>query len=292
MDPTFLAIQLGNGLALAMLLFLIASGLTLVFGVAGVLNFAHGSFYMLGAYAAFTVGALLPGSRSFWVGLLVAPLVVGVVGVVVERFFLCRTYGRPPVTQLLLTFGFILILDDFVQIIWGADLKSIPTPAVLAGSLQVGRATFPLYSLFLIGFGPVVAAAMYVILYRTRAGKILRAAADDREIASTLGINVSRLFALVFLCGSALAGLAGALSGPVRAVTPSMGVEIIIEAFAVVVIGGLGSMRGALVGALVVGVLRSVAISVYPEIEMLLIYLIVIAVLLLRPRGLFGGAAA
>jgi branched-subunit amino acid ABC-type transport system permease component len=288
MDPTFLAIQLGNGLALAMLLFLIASGLTLVFGVAGVLNFAHGSFYMLGAYAAFTVGALLPGSRSFWVGLLVAPLVVGVVGVVVERFFLCRTYGRPPVTQLLLTFGFILILDDFVQIIWGADLKSIPTPAVLAGSLQVGRATFPLYSLFLIGFGPVVAAAMYVILYRTRAGKILRAAADDRETASTLGINVSRLFALVFLCGSALAGLAGALSGPVRAVTPSMGVEIIIEAFAVVVIGGLGSLAGAFWGSLIIGFVNAVGVTLVPEFAMVFVYLLMGVVLVVRPQGLLG----
>lgn len=288
MDPTFLAIQLGNGLALAMLLFLIASGLTLVFGVAGVLNFAHGSFYMLGAYAAFTVGALLPGSRSFWVGLLVAPLVVGVVGVVVERFFLCRTYGRPPVTQLLLTFGFILILDDFVQIMWGADLKSIPTPAVLAGSLQVGRATFPLYSLFLIALGPVVAAAMYVVLYRTRAGKILRAAADDRETASTLGINVSRLFALVFLCGSALAGLGGALSGPVRAVTPSMGVEIIIEAFAVVVIGGLGSLAGAFWGSLIIGFVNAVGVTLVPEFAMVFVYLLMGVVLVVRPQGLLG----
>lgn len=288
MDPTFLAIQLGNGLALAMLLFLIASGLTLVFGVAGVLNFAHGSFYMLGAYAAFTVGALLPGSRSFWVGLLVAPLVVGVVGVVVERFFLCRTYGQPPVTQLLLTFGFILILDDFVQIMWGADLKSIPTPAVLAGSLQVGRATFPLYSLFLIALGPVVAAAMYVVLYRTRAGKILRAAADDRETASTLGINVSRLFALVFLCGSALAGLGGALSGPVRAVTPSMGVEIIIEAFAVVVIGGLGSLAGAFWGSLIIGFVNAVGVTLVPEFAMVFVYLLMGVVLVVRPQGLLG----
>ena len=288
MDPAFLAVQLGNGLALAMLLFLIASGLTLVFGVAGVLNFAHGSLYMLGAYAAFTVGRLVPAGGGFWVALVVAPLVVGGVGLVIERLFLRRTYGRPPVGQLLLTFGFILILDDVVQMIWGADLKSVPSPAILAGSFALGRATFPLYSLFLIALGPVVAAAMYGVLYRTRAGKVLRAAADDRETAGTLGVNVSRLFTVVFLAGSALAGLGGALSGPVRAVTPSMGVEIIIEAFAVVVSGGLGSLAGAFWGSLIIGLVNAIGVTVVPEFAMVFVYLLMGVVLVVRPQGLMG----
>jgi branched-subunit amino acid ABC-type transport system permease component len=290
MDPAFLAIQLGNGVALAMLLFLIASGLTLVFGVAGVLNFAHGSLYMLGAYAAFTVGALVPTRGGFWAGLLVAPLVVGMLGFVLERLFLRRTYGRAPVTQLLLTFSLILVLDDLVQILWGADLKSIRTPAMLAGSLKLGRVTFPYYSLFLIAIGPVVAFVMYVLLYRTRAGKILRAAAEDRDTASTLGINVSRLFAIVFLCGSALAGLGGALSGPVRAITPSMGVEIIIEAFAVVVIGGLGSLSGAFWGSLIIGIVNAAGVMLIPEFAMVFVYLLMGVVLIVRPQGLLGAA--
>ena len=279
-----------SGIFHAAILFLVSAGLQLVFGVQKIFNLACGSFYALGAYvgvsavAAFTTAGGPP--FLFIVPLALAGVLVGSVGLVVERGLLRFVYDRDETFQLLLTFALVLMMEDAIRLTWGTAPQSTSGYYLLYGQARILGAVIPVYNLI------VIAAGLGFMLTRTAFGRIIRAAADNREMAEALGVDMRGVYARVFTLGTALGTLGGALVIPATAAMSEMGIELIVEAFAVVVIGGLGSMRGALVGALVVGVLRSVAISVYPEIEMLLIYLIVIAVLLLRPRGLFGGAAA
>ncbi|HEY7528668.1 MAG TPA: branched-chain amino acid ABC transporter permease [Candidatus Deferrimicrobiaceae bacterium] len=277
------------GLSSGMFIWLVASGLTLIFGVLGVLNFAHGSFYMLGAYFSYTVlRHLFP---NFWLGLLLGPLCVCAVGFVVERFFLRYVYRLALPYQLLLTFAFVLIFDNLVKIVWGAGSLTPPDIGILAGSIPILGRKFPVYNLFIIGVGPLVAIAHWLGLERTWAGRIVRAASSDREMASALGVRVPALYTGVFVFGIWLGALGGGLAVPyVGLITPGMGETIIIEAFIVAVIGGLGSLKGAFLAALVLGILSSFGTRYFPAFDMFLTFILMVAVLLVRPQGLFGDA--
>jgi branched-chain amino acid transport system permease protein len=285
-----------SGVFHASILFLVAAGLQVVFGVQKIFNLACGSFYALGAYAgasAVTAFVAAGGPPAlFIVPLAAAGLCAGLVGIVVERGLLRFVYERDETFQLLLTFAVVLMMEDVIRMTWGTAPRSTGGLYLAYGQARLLDATVPVYNLIVIAASLLVAGGIGWLLTRTAFGRIIRASADNREMAEALGVNMSRVYVRVFTLGTALSTLGGALVIPATAAMSEMGIDLIVEAFAVVVIGGLGSMRGAFVGALIVGVLRAVAISVYPEVEMLLIYLIVIAVLLLRPRGLFGGAAA
>jgi len=278
------------GLSAGMFIWLVASGLTLIFGVLGVLNFAHGSFYMLGAYFCYTFLAWM--GDNFWLGLLIGPLCVCVVGFVVERYFLRYVYHLALPYQLLLTFAFVLLFDDLVKVIWGAGSIGSPTVPGLSGSVSILGRHFPVYSLFIIGVGPVVAIGMWALLEKTWWGRIIRAASSDREMASAIGVRVPALFTAVFVFGTWLGAMGGGLAVPyVGLLTPGMGESIIIEAFVVAVIGGLGSLKGAFLGALIIGLLSSFGTRFIPTFDMFLTFILMAAVLLWRPQGLFGEAA-
>jgi branched-chain amino acid transport system permease protein len=285
-----------GGVFHASILFLVAAGLQVVFGVQKVFNLACGSFYALGAY--FGVSAVqwyvaAGGPPAFFiVPLVAAGALIGVTGVIVERGLLSFVYERDETFQLLLTFAVVLMMEDAIRMTWGTAPVSTSGLYLVYGQARLAGAAVPVYNLIVIAASLVIALGIGWLLTRTAFGRIIRATADNREMAEALGVDMRWVYAKVFTLGTALGTLGGALVIPATAAMSEMGVELIVEAFAVVVIGGLGSMRGAFVGALVVGILRAVAISVYPELEMLIIYLIVITVLVFRPRGLFGGAAA
>ncbi|MBI2526526.1 MAG: branched-chain amino acid ABC transporter permease [Candidatus Rokubacteria bacterium] len=285
-----------SGVFHAAILFLVAAGLQVVFGVQKIFNLACGSFYALGAYVGVSaVQAFTAAGGPPWLFVLplaAAGLGVGAVGVIVERGLLRFVYDRDETFQLLLTFAVVLMMEDALRLTWGTAPRSTSALYLTYGQVRLLGAAVPVYNLIVIGASLAIALGIGWLLTRTVFGRIIRATADNREMAEALGVDIGRVYARVFTLGTALGTLGGALVIPATAAMSEMGIELIVEAFAVVVIGGLGSMRGAFVGALVVGILRSVAISVYPELEMLVIYLIVIAVLVLRPRGLFGGAAA
>jgi branched-subunit amino acid ABC-type transport system permease component len=291
-DVTPVVFALLTGIATGMVIFLAAAGLTIVFGVLDVLNFAHGSFYMIGAYVTYLVasgeGSWSIFGGSFWVALLVASVVVAVVGLVIERYIIRPIYEVDHVFQLLLTFALVLVLDNLIRIIYGTDNRSVSTPEALGFAVDFLGRGYPAYNLFLIVLGLVMAILIWLAFERTRIGKTVRAAADDRDTANVLGINVPLVFTAVFLFGSAIAGFAGGLAAPRQAVSPGMGESIIIEAFIVVVIGGLGSFAGAFFGALLIGVVGSLTFLVSPRIEPIIPFLLLAIVLLVRPAGLFG----
>jgi branched-chain amino acid transport system permease protein len=288
MDTSFLVVQVLSALRQAAFLFLISSGLTLIFGVLNILNFAHGALYMLGAYFIYWVTLHLVGPGGFFVALLAASLGVGLVAVVIETALLRRIYIQEEIYQLLLTYALVLILGDLAKFVFGADYKSITKPHFLEGSVTLLGGTVPIYTILVLVLAPLVAALLWYLLYRTKTGKVVRATSSDREMADALGINMTALFTLVFAFGAMLAGFGGALAGPVRTVFPGVGNEVIIESFVVVVIGGLGNLWGALVGSLLIGALETIGIIVFPEFEMALMYLLMVAVLVVRPWGLFG----
>lgn len=287
-DISSLIVQATSALRLASFLFLISSGLTLVFGVLNVLNFAHGSLYMLGAYFLFWVTLHAAGPGGFLLALAAAPLGVALAGVLIETGLLRRIYAQEEIYQLLLTYSLVLIIDDAAKYLFGAEFKSIAKPAFLEGSVTILGATIPTYTIVVLVLAPAVAAVLWYLLHATKTGKIVRATASDREMADALGINMKALFTLVFAFGAVLAGLGGALAAPARTVFPGVGTEVIIESFVVVVIGGLGNLWGALVGSLLIGALETIGIVVFPEFEMGFIYLLMVAVLIVRPWGLFG----
>jgi branched-chain amino acid transport system permease protein len=284
-----------SGVFHAAILFLVAAGLQVVFGVQRIFNLACGSFYALGAYAG--VSAVQAYTQAggppalFVVPLVACGLLVGAVGIVVERGLLRFVYDRDETFQLLLTFALVLMLEDAIRFTWGTAPQSTAGLYLAYGQTRILGAPVPVYNLIVIAASLAIAGGIGWLLTRTAFGRIIRAAAENREMAEALGVNMAWLYVRVFTLGTALGTLGGALVIPATAAMSEMGIELIVEAFAVVVIGGLGSMRGAFAGALVVGVLRAIAIAVYPELEMLLIYLIVIAVLVVRPRGLFGAVA-
>ena len=290
----FIEILLG-GVFHAAVLFLAAAGLQLVFGVQKIVNLACGSFYALGAYfgVSFIGHATDLGAPPWLVfpGLLLAGILLGVIGPPIERL-LRAVYGRDDSFQLLLTFALVLMFQDAFRFIWGANPRSLDTSYLVYGTVAAGDVSIPVYNLLVIAAAGVTAVGLGVFLRRTNAGRILRATAENRAMAEALGVDVRRVYAIVFTLGAALGTTAGALVVPTAAASLDMAVEFVIEAFAVVVIGGLGSMWGALAGALIVGLIRAYALVLYPEAEVLAIYVIVIAVLQLRPAGLLGRTAA
>ncbi len=288
MDFSFLLTQMVSGLTMATLLFLVASGLTLIFGVGNVFNFAHGSFYMLGAYLGYQVVTVW--SLNFWFALLFAALGAGVIGALIECLVLRRIYGRANEGgfQILLTYCLILIIDDLVKLVWGAEYKSISRPAGFSGSLTVGDIAIPSYNLLIIAIGLVVVVASWWILNRTRPGKIARAAAVDREMLGALGINVPLTMTVVFGIATALGGLTGALAAPLRTVTPGAGIEVIIDSMIVVVMGGMGNFWGAWLGALLLGEVNAFAVAFVPEWATLFSFLVMVVVLIFKPEGLFA----
>ena len=288
-DPAFVVVQCLNGLTQAMFLFLIASGLTLIFGVLGVLNFAHGSLYMLGAYLSYTIASLFVGRPSaFWVALVLGSLGVALAGGLIEAVFLRPVYRRAELDQLLVTYALVLIIGDVVKFAWGPDNRSISRPAILAGSVLIGGRDFPTYNLVVIALGPLVAAALWLLLTQTQFGRLIRAAASDREMVGVVGADVSRLFTGVFVLGAWLGGLGGGLAAPVGAIYPGMDVEVIAESFIVVVVGGMGSLTGTLLGSLIIGQLNAFGILFFPRFALLFVYVLMVVVLVVRPWGLLG----
>ena len=283
-------IQLLTGLANAMFLFLVASGLSLIFGVTRVINFAHGSFYMLAAYLASTLVAILPlGPVSFYAGVLVASLSVALLGGLIEVCLLRRIYRAPPLYQLLLTFAVVLLIGDAVKFFWGTENRTGPSPPGLSGSVPILGQLFPTYDLAILLLGPLVALGLWWMLHRTRWGILIRAATSDREIVGALGVNQTWLFTGVFVLGAWLAGLAGGLQVPRVALSAVMDANVIAEAFVVVVIGGMGSPFGALLGAVLIGVFQAFGILLLPrEFHLVIIFILMAGVLVVRPWGLLG----
>lgn len=291
-DVNVLFAQALSGLTNASFLFLMASGLSLIFGVLRILNFAHGSLYMMGAYATYQFVVWFgPGELSFWGAVVLAATIVAVLGGLIERLLLRHLYSREELYQLLFTYALVLVFTDLVKVIWGVQQHSISRPPSLSGANLVLGATLPNYNLFIILLGPAIALALWLILQRTRAGRLIRAAALDREMLGSLGINVDLLYLGTFVLGSFLAGLAGALITPVAAIVPGMDAEIIIALFIIVVIGGLGSFWGTFLGAVIYGLVFSFGILLMPRFSLFAVGALMVAVLILRPTGLLGGRA-
>jgi branched-chain amino acid transport system permease protein len=281
---TFFAFFL-NGLTSAMTFFIIASGLTLIYGVLRILNLAHGSLFMLGAFFTFQLTQWL---GNFWYALIIAPLFCALGGVILERIFLRPVYGLPIPFQLLLTFGLMLLIADIVRIFWGVAFRTASEPQVLSGTMNLLGVSYPRYNFFVIIMGILVGIFIWILLTKTKFGKMIRASSSDREVANGLGINVPWLYTAVFGIGAYLAGLSGVLAAPLRSIMLEMDVHTIVEAFAIVVIGGLGSIPGALIGSLLLGQLNSFGTLYIPMFEMAFVYVFMAIILLIRPKGLLG----
>ena len=288
---------LADGIIYASWLFIIAAGLTIIYGVMRILNMAHGSLYALGAYVAASLAgawlrAGLPPLGSYAVLVASAILVGVVVDPAIERGLLRFTYGRDEVVLVLVTYALFLILEDVVKLIWGVESYFVSEPYGLLGTVELGDLTYPVYSGLLVLAAVAVGLALRFGIYGTRYGKLLLAVIHDREVSAALGIDVRRIYLVTFTLGTTLAAIGGALTAPTVSVVPGMGVEVIILAFAVVVIGGLGSMAGAALGSIIVGIVRSGSVHLLPEVELFSIYLVMALVLAFRPRGLFVAAEA
>lgn len=278
--------QMVNGLVLGLLLFLIAAGFSLIFGLMDVINLAHGSFLLFGGYVGLSV---IRATDNFWLAVVLVPIVTGLAGLAVEVTVLRRTYRRGHLVQVLLTFGLALIAADLMRLYWGAYVESVDAPAALAGLVSVGGILqVPVYRLAIIGFGLAMAAAMWLVLEKTRLGAIVRAGVQDREMVAALGIDIDRVVAGVFALGTALAGISGVLAAPVSSLYPGLDFEFLILALVVVVVGGMGSLKGAFWGALLVGTADVLGKAYFPEFSLFAIFLIMAVVLIIRPQGLFG----
>ncbi|MBN2752543.1 MAG: branched-chain amino acid ABC transporter permease, partial [Rhodospirillaceae bacterium] len=282
----FIFIQALNGLAGASSLFLVAAGLSLIFGVSRVVNFAHGTVFMIGAYVAWTL--IDRFGLNFWVAAPFAAVVTAGLGAIIEVGVLRRLYGGHELLPLLSTFGLVLVAHDMVPLVWGAQDVIGPRAPGLTGAVEILGRPFPAYDLFLIALGPVVLAVLWVVLNRTRFGRIIRAATEDREMAAALGIRQDRLFTAVFMLGCALAGLGGALQLPRETLHHSLDTQVIVSAFVVVVIGGMGSLGGAFIAAAIVAEVSAFGIVIWPQGTLAMLFLIMVAVLVARPRGLLG----
>jgi branched-chain amino acid transport system permease protein len=280
-------LQIVNGIGVGMLYFLLAVGLSIVFGLLRFVNFAHGAFYLLGAYFCYQA---MQWSMNFWTALVIVPIVVGALAWVVEKLILRHVYEQQHEFHILVTVGLALVLQECVILIWGPLGNNVPVPDSLNGVVIWGSFVYPKYRLFVIGFTAVLAGLLWWLLEGTRLGSAVRAGSESTEMVSLLGINVLRVFSLVFALGAATAALAGVLAAPIRGVDPFMGIEALSVAFVVVVVGGLGNFLGALVGGLLVGIVQSVMSTLWPEGASLMIYVAMAAVLLLRPNGLLGRA--
>ena len=285
--PQLLALQLMTGIALGALYALLAIGLSLIFGMLTVVNFAHGAFFMVGAFfGAYSLGV----TGNFWFSLLLVPLATGAIGLVCERFLVRPLYGRGIDYPLLLTFGLSYVLVDLMRFIFGIEGMPVSTPAELKGSVFLGFGHFPLYRLFLIAATAVIVLGLWLFIEKTRYGLIIRAGSRDAEIVKVLGIDIAKVWWLVFGIGTAIAGLSGLLAAPTRAVNPEMGIPILAESFVVTVVGGMGSLPGAVVAGLLVGIVFAMTSLFAPEYAELSIFVLMAVVLLIRPQGFFGKA--
>jgi branched-chain amino acid transport system permease protein len=276
------------GLSRTVILFIVSSGLSLILGVLRIPNVAHGSLYMIGAFMAFTLSKIFGGSDlGFWMALIGAPLAVAVISLAAERGVFQHLYEREHLMLILLTFAFSLVFGDLVKIVWGGEYKSVPVPHMFQGFVPLfGGLPFPLYNIFLLACGPIIAILLWLLVNKTKIGKIARAAAVDMEMVGAVGINVSWVFASVFVIGCSLAGLGGVLVSPTVSVTLGMDHTLIMEAFLIVIMGGLGNIWGALLGALIFGLAQSMGILVWPQFGIIFPYLAVVVVLIFRPTGL------
>jgi branched-chain amino acid transport system permease protein len=289
-----LVVHLFNALLYASVLFLIAGGLSLIYGVMRIVNLAHGNLFALGAFAtASAIGQWFAGSTSPWLFLLlpIGAVLAALLGAVLEPTLLRPFYRRPEEYQLLVTFGLLMILEDLIRFVWGPYPISASVLFEMLGSAKVGEFIYPRYNLLVIAIGGLAALFLWAFIYRTKFGVVLRATSQDMRRASALGVNVNRVYVEAFTIGCFMAGLAGAIIAPGQPAVLGMGVDALVLSFIVVVIGGLGSLEGALVGALIVGIIREIGVSVFPEIELAVLYLIAAAVLFVRPAGLFGRTA-
>src|SRR6476469_4612554 len=281
----FVVAQLLNGLVYGMLLFLMAAGLSLIFGLMNVVSLAHGSFFMLGAFFGLSIYQF---TGSFWLALVLAPVPVAAIGIVMELVFMRPLYRRGHMDQVLLTFGFTFVFFDLVQAVWGRVIVRLPAPEILQGATQIGLGVFSTYRLFLIGLGFAMALLLWLFLDRSRIGAMVRAGVDDAAMAAGLGANIPLLFTGIFGAGVALAALGGVAAGPVLGLYPGMDTEILIPAFIVIVIGGMGSLRGAFIGSLLIGEIDTCGNAYFPSLALFVIYVVMAVVLLVRPQGLFG----
>ena len=288
MDLAQFLVQALNGVQYGLLLFLVASGLTLIFGIMGIINLAHGAFYMIGAYLAYW---LVGWTNNLFAGVLLGIPIAVAVGLVIERLLISRLYRRDHLDQVLLTYGLILILDEAQRILWGSDFHGVPVPEILAGSVPLtGNQAYPVYRLFISLVCLGVAAGLSLLITRTRLGMMIRAGASNPEMASSLGVNIGAVFAVVFAMGVALAAFSGMIGAPVSSVYPGMGDRVLIISFVVVVIGGIGSVKGAFVGAMLIGLADTFGRVLVPDFASMVIYALMALVLLWRPQGLFGRA--
>jgi branched-subunit amino acid ABC-type transport system permease component len=279
--------QILVGLSRTVILFIVASGLSLILGVLRIPNIAHGSLYMIGAFMAYTVSRIFGGGiTGYCMAVILAPLGVALVSFVIERGIFSRLYEREHIMLFLLTFSFVLVFGDLVKMVWGVEYKIVPLPSFFQGSIPILGLPFPVYNFFLLLIGPVVAVVLWLIVNKTKMGKISRAAAVDREMVGAVGINVSLVFCIVFVIGCFLAGLGGALVSPIVNVTLGMDHTLIMEAFLIVIMGGLGNIWGALLGALIFGVTQSLGVLIWPQFGIVFPYAAVIVVLIFRPTGL------
>lgn len=286
MDLSFLLIQLLNGLQYGLLLFLVASGLTLVFGIMGIINLAHGAMYMIGAYLAY---ALTIETGSLWLAVLLGIPILLAVGLVIERLLIAPLYQRDHLYQVLLTFGLILILDEVQSLLWGNDPHGVPVPPLLSGSIALtDTLSYPVYRLVVSLVCLALAAAMYVVIQRTRLGMTIRAGASNREMVEGLGVDIRTLYSIIFAAGVALAGFAGMIAAPLTSVYPGMGENVLIICFVVVVIGGIGSVKGAFLGAMLIGLVSTLGPILIPTLASVVVYLVMALVLVWKPRGLFA----
>lgn len=284
----FLLIQVLNGIQYGLLLFLVASGLTLIFGIMGIINLAHGSFYMLGAYLAFS---LAERTGSLWLAILIAVPLAVVIGLALEALLFRFLYDRDHLYQVLLTYGLILVFEETRSLLFGDDVHGVPAPSFLDHSVPLTQTlSYPVYRLFMSAVCLLLAGALYVLIRRTRLGMIIRAGAVNREMVQSLGIDIGLVHRLVFALGVALAAFAGMIAAPVASVFPGMGNQILIISFVVVVIGGIGSIKGAFLGSLLIGLADTFGQVFAPDIAGMTIYMLMAAVLLWRPAGLFGRA--
>lgn len=288
MDFATFLIQVLNAVQYGFTLFLVASGLTLIFGIMGIINLAHGAFYMIGAYLTFW---LVGYTDNMFLAIAIGLPIMVVFGYLVERLAISFLYKRDHLYQVLLTYGLILILNEMQKILWGSNFHSVPVPDILSVSIPMGNQEYPVYRIFVIVVCMVVAAGMYVVINKTKLGMMIRAGATNREMTQAMGIDIGKVFAIVFSLGAALAGFSGMIDAPLSSVYPGMGNFILIISFVVIVIGGIGSIKGAFVGAMLVGLADTFGKVLLPELSSMVIYALMALVLMWRPQGLFGRPA-
>jgi branched-subunit amino acid ABC-type transport system permease component len=288
LDAGFLFFQTVTGIAMGANLFLLAAGLSLIFGVVNVVNFAHASFYMLASYICYSLTLYFGRNEGYWLSLLIAPIAVGVLGGIVEKFLFRRVYGRGHYPQIVVAWGLILILNDAFKLIWGTEPKMISSPNLFSGGVTLPGGTLSMAQIFSITVAAIVGFGLYFFLYTTRAGKVVRAAAVDPEITDAIGVDVDRLYRIVFAFACWLGGLGGVVAALQKPASIGGDLDIMLTAFIIVIVGGMGSILGSLVGSLIVGVITALGILVLPRFALVFLYILMVLILILRPYGILG----